>query len=488
MQICLKSTGLHLRNSILRIPFRYGSACLTRCPQAVLQVTVESAGKTQDGYSGDCLPPSWFDKTAGRGFADQIDDMIEIIGQAATAFQACLSTSGPLFPAWLEVDRTLHQQTAERGLPELLASFGVSMVERALMDAIARLADVSFAEAVRSNLYAIQPDLVHHQLAGWTLSDWLPTQPRQHVYVRHTVGLADPLTAADVSSTDRLDDGFPQTLEQYLRDTGIRYLKIKVANEQERDLERLRTIASLLEQFRSDNFSITLDGNEQYKRADDFLSLVEAIQSDQGLQTLWNNVLVIEQPLDRRVALQAEHSAGLRALSARKPVIIDESDGDSQAYPQAVELGYRGVSSKNCKGPTRSLLNAGLTWLYNEQGTRRDFLMTGEDLCSVGVIPVQADLCLAATLGLDHVERNGHHFHPGLTYLTEAEQQAAWKAHPDFYTRQAGRIAPHLVDGQFKIKSLQCPGFGFAVTPDLSATVPADEWDFASLGLPAERC
>jgi hypothetical protein len=301
------------------------------------------------------------------------------------------------------------------------------------------------------------------------------------------VGLADPLTAADVSSTERLDDGFPQTLEQYLQDTGIRYLKIKVANEQERDLERLRTIASLLDQFRSDDFSVTLDGNEQYKRADDFLSLVEAIQSDQGLQTLWNNVLVIEQPLDRRVALQAEHSAGLRALSARKSVIIDESDGDSQAYPQAVELGYRGVSSKNCKGPTRSLLNAGLTWLYNKQGTRRDFLMTGEDLCSVGVIPVQADLCLAATLGLDHVERNGHHFHPGLTYLTEAEQQAAWKAHPDFYTRQAGRIAPHLVDGQFKIKSLQCPGFGFAVTPDLSATVPADEWDFTSLGLPAEE-
>ena len=487
MHIRLKSTGLRLRNSILRIPFRYGSACLTRCPQAILQVTVESAGKTQDGYSGDCLPPSWFDKTAGRGFAEQIDDMLDVIGNAATAFQACLSTPGPLFPAWLEVDRTLHQQTAERGLPELLASFGVSMVERALMDAIARLADVSFSEAIRSNLYAIQPELVHHQLAGWTLPDWLPAQPREQVYVRHTVGLADPLTAADVSTADRLDDGFPQTLEQYLRDTGIRYLKIKVANQQERDLERLRTIATLLDQFLGDDFSVTLDGNEQYKCAEDFLDMVEAIRSDHSLQTLWNNVLAIEQPLDRHVALQARHCEGLRALSARKPVIIDESDGNSQAYPQAVELGYRGVSSKNCKGPTRSLLNAGLTWLYNKEGAQRDFLMTGEDLCSVGVIPVQADLCLAATLGLDHVERNGHHFHPGLSYLTVAEQQAAWQAHPDFYGQQAGRIAPYLVDGQFQIKSLQCPGFGFAVTPDLAATVLADEWDFASLGLAAEE-
>ena len=483
MDIRLKSTWLGLRNSILRIPFRYGSACLTRCPQAVLRVTIEHAGKTQTGYSGDCLPPSWFDKTASRGFAQQIDDMIDVIGQSTTAFQECLSTPGPLFPVWLEVDRTLHRQTAERGLPELLASFGVSMVERALMDAMARLADISFSEAVQSNLYSIQADVVHNELAGWTLPDWLPEQPQQQVSVRHTVGLADPLTAADVASSDRLDDGFPQTLEQYLRDTGIQYLKIKVANQQERDLERLRTIASLLDQFRHQDFSVTLDGNEQYKRAEDFLSLVEAITSDQTLETLWNNVLAIEQPLDRQVALQAEHCDGLRDLSARKPVIIDESDGDSRAYPQAVELGYRGVSSKNCKGPIRSLLNAGLTWLYNEQGARRDFLMTGEDLCSVGVIPVQADLCLAAVLGLDHVERNGHHYHRGLSYLPEAEQKAALRAHGDFYAAQHGIVSPRIEAGLFELGSLQCVGFGFDVEPDMAARQSPDEWDFESLGL-----
>ena len=484
MRITLKSTWLGLRNSVLRIPFRYGSACLTRCPQAVLQVTIQAAGQTQTGYSGDCLPPSWFDKTPGRGFAEQIEDMLEVIGQSVVAFQDCLRRPTALFPTWLEVDRELHRQAADRGLPALLASFGVSMVERALMDAIARLADVGFAAAVRSNLFAIRAGEVHAELDGLEPSDWLPRQPRRRVYVRHTVGLADPLTDQDVAPHDRLDDGFPQTLEQYLKETGIRYLKIKVANDLAGDLLRLRTIAALLRQIRGSDYSVTLDGNEQYKRADDFLALIDAMGSDRQLETLWQNVLAIEQPLDRHVALQPEHCRGLRELGRRKPVIIDESDGDNHAYPRAVELGYRGISSKNCKGPIRSLLNAGLTWLYNDRGARQDFLMTGEDLCSVGVVPVQADLCLASTLGLEHVERNGHHFHPGLSYLSAPEQQAAWRAHPDFYTQQAGRIAPHLVDGQFDIGSLHCPGFGFAATPDLAAMTAADQWQFESLGLP----
>ena len=79
--------------------------------------------------------------------------------------------------------------------------------------------------------------------------DWLPDTPRRWVYVRHTVGLADPLTAADVHVGERLDDGFPQTLEEYLRETGIRYLKIKLTSDLDQNLQRLTTIAALVQQL-----------------------------------------------------------------------------------------------------------------------------------------------------------------------------------------------------------------------------------------------
>ena len=76
MQIALKETQIGLRNSTTRLPFRYGKACLTRCPQMIFRAVIEVDGQVQAGYSGDCLPPGWFDKTPGRSFAEQIDDML----------------------------------------------------------------------------------------------------------------------------------------------------------------------------------------------------------------------------------------------------------------------------------------------------------------------------------------------------------------------------------------------------------------------------
>jgi hypothetical protein len=342
---------------------------------------------------------------------------------------------------------------------------------------------LSFAAAVRQNLFGIEAGQVFSDLRGLTPGDWLPPEPRAWVYVRHTVGLADPLTVEEIPPGERLHDGVPQALEEYIEQSGLRYFKVKVSNQLDRDLARLATVAALAERKRGGNYRVTLDGNEQYKSAEEFERLIDAIQAEPKLATFWQNVLAIEQPLERKIALEPEQTRGVRELGKRKPVIIDESDGIHDAYVQALELGYRGVSSKNCKGALRSLLNAGLTWLRNDCGRRSDYLMTGEDLCSVGIIPVQADLCLAATLGLEHVERNGHHYHPGLSYLPASQQAAALEAHPDFYERRAGAVRPRLHDGRFEIASLQCVGYGFAVEPDFTTMIRPEDWNYDSLGI-----
>ena len=96
---------------------------------------------------------------------------------------------------------------------------------------------------------------------------------------------------------------------------------------------------------------------------------------------------------------------------------------------------------------------------------------------------MQSDLCLVATLGLTHVERNGHHYHRGLSYLSRSQQQSALSAHGDFYVERQGTVVPRLVDGKFQIGSLQCVGFGFAVAPDMESMQRPEEWDYSSLGL-----
>ena len=485
MRISLLETRLGLRNSTTRIPFRYGKACLTRCPQAVLAATVEVAGRQQQGFSGDCLPPSWFDKSANKDFARQIRDMLAAIELAAEAFRSELAQPRPFFAAWQAVNDHVGRQGKQRGMTPLLSSFGFSLIERAIMDAICRANRVSFAHAVRDNLFAIDAGAVHSELRDIEPCQWLPADPANTIFVRHTVGLGDPLTTGDLAAGESRDDGFPQTLEQYVERSGLRYFKIKVSNQLEHDLDRIARIAALVERHRGHDYHVTLDGNEQYQQAEEFDRLVAAISSDRGLRQFWLNVLAIEQPLDRKIALSPQHTHGIRELSQHKPVIIDESDGTLDAYQQAISLGYRGVSSKGCKGAVKSLLNAGLTWFYNDRDREGDYLMTGEDLCSVGIIPVQSDMCLVATLGLQHIERNGHHYHLGLSYLPESQQRAALAAHADFYHEYEGVIAPRLLAGRFEISSLHCPGFGFAVEPDMETTQSPAEWDFGSLGLDA---
>ncbi len=467
MNIRLLDSQLRLLDSETRIPFRYGSACLTKCPQAILRVEVEAEGKRQFGYSGDCLPPSWFDKSPDKSYATQIEDMLGVIRTAQSVSAQRLRSPSPLFPAWQDISAEVRRVVAGQQLPGLLACFGVSMVERALMDAVCRVAEKSFGDAVRSNLFAVRPGDAFAALKDVAFGEWLPQRPLDRIHVRHTVGLTDPLTDAEIADAERLNDGYPQALEQYIAQTGIRYLKIKVSNQPDSDLQRLQTIAGLIEKYRGDDYFVTLDGNEQYGTADEFAALVECIKADAGLRTLWNNTLLIEQPLARQSALSASQAGGIHALSQHKPVIIDESDEDLDSFSRAIELGYRGVSSKNCKGPMRSLLNAGLVWLHNGRQAAGSYVISGEDLCCVGVIPVQADLCLVATLGLSHVERNGHHYHPGLSYLPRSEQESAIAAHPDFYKRYGEVIRPHVREGQFHIRSLvEAAGFGFSVEPE----------------------
>jgi len=381
MKVSLKETRLGLRNSTTRLPFRYGKACLTRCPQAVLRAVIETDGQSQAGYSGDCLPPSWFDKSPHKDFAQQIDDMLSVIAMAEHTYRETFAAPTPFFPAWHAAQQRVHEAAAQRGFTPLLASFGSSLVERAILDAMCRAARMSFAAAARANLFGIDAAAVFPELATCAPHDWLPAEPRRWIFVRHTVGLGDPITAADIAADERLTDGFPQALEEYVQQCGLRYFKIKVSSQLEHDLARLINIAEVVERHRGENYRVTLDGNEQYASADDFDALIAAIQAEPRLATFWQNTLVIEQPLERRIALDAKHTRGIGELSRTKPVIIDESDGRLDSYQTAIGLGYRGVSSKNCKGAVKSLLNAGLTWLHNGRGQRAEFVMTGEDLC-----------------------------------------------------------------------------------------------------------
>jgi len=144
---------------------------------------------------------------------------------------------------------------------------------------------------------------------------------------------------------------------------------------------------------------------------------------------------------------------------------------------RARALGYTGVSSKNCKGFYKSLINLARCRVWNAAG-EGGYFMSGEDLTTQAGLAVQQDLALVSLLGLADVERNGHHFIDGFAGRPQDESLSFLAAHPDLYHEADRRVRLTIEAGRIALGSLECPGFGSAVVPDLSttATMPPAAW------------
>jgi hypothetical protein len=193
------------------------------------------------------------------------------------------------------------------------------------------------------------------------------------------------------------------------------------------------------------------------------------MQAEPKLARLVGSIAFIEQPINRKHALERDVSA----VSRITPVIIDESDADHDAFPRARALGYSGVSSKMCKGLYKSILNAARCALWSTAEKR--YFMTAEDLTTQAGLAVQQDLALANLLGMTHVERNGHHYVNGMAGASQGEQARFLAAHPDLYGRSHGAVRLRIRAGELAIASLDCPGFASGAEPDWTALAPMPE-------------
>jgi hypothetical protein len=470
-----------IRNAHTRMPFRFGVVTMRASPVLTLAIEIEDErGGRATGYAADFLAFRWFDKRPEKSLAENCADLIAAVDVARDLYLE-VGHQGPRSPfaLFLETYPEIDRWALASDFNRLGASFGSSMLERAVIDALGRLSGKTYFELVRDNDLGIELGAITPELAGRPIAGFLPTEPLERLHVRHTVGLVDPITAAEVSTP--VDDGLPETMEDYLVHDRIAYLKIKVAGALDDDIDRLETIAALLARHPRP-YRISLDGNEQYKELDGFLGLIERIKTSPKLARLWRDILFIEQPLERTVAMDPAVQPGLTALSREKPVIIDEADGWLTAFREAIALGYRGTSHKNCKGIYKSLHNLALARIRNQRVGREELFLSAEDLTNLPVVPLQADLASVALLGIDHVERNGHHYFRGLGHLPDEEKTAALERHPDLYERRGDEVFLRVTEGMLACRSLQVPGMGFAALPELAAMSPPDRWQFASLG------
>ena len=454
----LVASGTHERSADLRLPFRFGVATLTRATQTVLTVRIAlEDGRTALGHAAESLLPKWFDKSLA--LTDE-ENMAQLRASVAIALGLYEDAGlGTAFGLSARIYSEQRRICGAQGLNPLVASYGPALVDRAILDALGRCLGMSFADMIRGNRAGIESSALAPDLAGFDLPAFLGAlAPSPTIAVRHTVGLLDPLTDVDLS--DRRADGLPETLADVVQCYGCRYYKIKVGGDLAADLDRLARIASVLEA--SDGYRCTLDGNEQYDDVEGITELWRRLKETPGPHDLARATLWIEQPIKRGVALERRVSS----LSEDIPLMIDESDSGLESFPDAIALGYRGVSSKNCKGFYKSILNSARAAQRNAQSGGGHFL-SAEDLSTWAGLSTQQDLALVSLLGLTHVERNGHHYMNGMSVAPEAEQAAYLRAHPDLYDRAPGQPARLKIrGGDIALGSLNGPGFGCSVAPE----------------------
>jgi len=478
--IRVQSVEQYLQMVETRMPFRYGAAKLVRCPHLYLVATVTDAGgRTARGIAADNLPPKWFDKSPAKSYAQELGDQLQVVRWAAEAAQSGSATTP--FRLWHHVYMATQRQAQAAGLPGLLAGFGPSLIERAVNDAVGQLLDLPFHALLAGNALGIELGRLDSALAGIAPSQVLPAQPLDSIAARHTVGLSDPIRVADIPAAERLHDGLPQSLDEVITFYGVRYLKIKIQNKLDEDIERLTAIAVLLdESLPSIPFYCTLDGNEQYDTLEQLLPILEALRDRPALARFAASIIFIEQPLARAVALDAERCGGIERITDRFPLIIDESDDALDAYSRALRLGYSGTSHKNCKNTFKSVMNIARSHRAQAE-TRRPIIMSAEDLTSIGVVALHEDLVALSSLGITHAERNGHHYFRGLSHLSPDDQRRAATAHPGLYCDGDGTVRLDIREGQIDCRSLhRLSGLG-AAWPNLEEFVPVEEFDPSSV-------
>ncbi|MEH2516050.1 hypothetical protein V1279_001623 [Bradyrhizobium sp. AZCC 1610] len=451
LRLAVKDIAFFERQVTFARPFRFGAVVINATPQAFVRVEIEVEGKGRAiGASAEFLVPKWFDKRPHLSPQETVTELRRSLMIARDIYLAhsIFDTAFGLHAACIGAQ---IEACAKEDIPPLAAAYGPAEIDKAILDALLRCVGVNFFDGMADNIAGVDARL-SRDLGDKDIARFLAGRKRlQRVAIRHTVGMDDKVEG---------EGGVADQKEN----AGARYFKLKLNGDPEHDAERLNRIGRELATLPYD-YRVTLDANEQYADLAALGALVDRLDRDVALNPIAAKLLYIEQPMPRDTMRQSP----LGAL-ARRDFIIDEADDSYDVFPVARALGYRGISSKSCKGIYKSVINATRAAKWSAAGEK--CFIAGEDLTCQAGLAVQQDLALGALIGVTHAERNGHHYVDGFGDTPAAEAEAFLASHPDLYVRDGDKVRLAIHDGDLLTGSLTAPGFATSVHPDWSTMQP----------------
>jgi hypothetical protein len=440
----LRSIAWFERPVQFRVPFRFGSATVTAAYQLFLFAEIETEdGRHSLGATAELMVPKWFNKDPALSPDETVAQLRRALVIARDAYldRNSLDTA---FDHHAACHQAVLQACAREGIPGLAAAFGPAQIDKAILDALLRAYGRDVFSGLKENIAGLDARLTP-DIDDGVIADYLRSRsPQSRIMLRHTVGMADPI------------EQIPAIHAQ----TGCRYFKLKLSGDVAADTGRLGDIAGTLDADGID-YRVTLDANEQYGSHDMLTALGDGLLSRPQFENFLQRLLYVEQPLPRDMTFKTP----LGEFGKSFAVIVDEGESDYDSFPKAIALGYRGISSKACKGIYKSLINGARAARWSDAGGARAFL-AGEDLTCQAGLAVQQDTALLAFHGITHSERNGHHYVGGFPSTPAEEVVAFQRAHPDLYEERDGQVRLAINGGALSIGSLATePGFASGVDP-----------------------
>jgi L-alanine-DL-glutamate epimerase-like enolase superfamily enzyme len=426
-----------------RAPYQFGGRTVSDVTLLNVDVRVRTgAGREAWGFGSMPLGNAWafpsipFDVSLGamRALAD---DMRRITA-------ACDESGHPIDLARVldpEFLRAADAVTAARSLPQPIPKLCTLVVsspfDAALHDAYGKVFGLSAYSTYSRKFMSrdLSADL-GREFRGEFLDRYVPAKPRATMPVFHSVGASDPIEPSDVKQ--RLEDGLPNTLAEWIRRDGLIRFKIKLnGGNLPADLDRViridRVVNQALPARGVTDWKYLLDFNEGCPNVGYLLEFMRKVR--EATPSGFSRILYIEQPTARD--LKKDRGNVMHAAAKLCPIVADEALTDLESLLLAREMGYTGVALKACKGQTHAMLLAAAAQKFG-------MFLCVQDLTCPGASLIHSAGIAARVPGNAGIEANARQFVPAAN--------AAWESRfPGLFT---------IKDGLMKTGQLTGPGLG----------------------------
>jgi len=429
-----------------RVPIKFGGRVLRDVTLLHVTATVETAGgRGGEGFGSMPMGNVWAWPSSVLSTEQTLAAMVEMGRRVVREANDYEGVGHPLEVTW---DLSgMHSRTAEgtvrdlalaEPMPRLAQLVAASPVEAAIYDA--------YGKALGQNSY----DLLGNPYVGRHLGEYLNADfdgeyldrytlrdPKPRMPLYHLIGALDPLTSGDIA--ERVNDGLPETLPEWIAADGLTHMKIKLAGDHlEWDVERVTSVERVAAETQAArgcrHWFYSADFNEKCENVDYVLEFLAKV-SEQS-PPAFERLQYIEQPTHRH--LQANPESRMHAAAKIKPVVIDESLVDFDSLLLSRELGYSGVALKACKGHSEALLMGAAAQKYG-------MFLCVQDLTCPGASFLHSASLAARIPTVAAIEGNGRQYCPAAN--------AGWEERfPSMFRISDGTLGTGVLDG---------PGLGF---------------------------